>query len=119
MIWIDGLNEVIRNLFSDGFFHHLLGFIFGNHHHGQVRLNVFYARQSLQTRQTGHTFVQKNDVNITVLLALFQGIVTIANGDNFVAFFFQKHGVGFEKVNFVVRPKDFNLIHKLLLDCFN
>ena len=48
LAWVDRFDEVICNLPADRFFHDMLLFVPGNHHHGHVGFDVFYFIEHIE-----------------------------------------------------------------------
>jgi hypothetical protein len=59
--------------------------------------------ECFETAETGHHLVEEHQVE-GLLAAFFDGIVTVADGNHFVAFLLEEKDVGLEQFNLVVNP---------------
>jgi len=57
LIGIDGLDEIVGYLLSDGLLHNVLLFALGNHHHRYRRVNLLEFSQGFQTAYSRHLLV--------------------------------------------------------------
>ena len=103
LVGVDGFDEIVSYLRPYGLVHDVFLFALGYHHHRHCRHQVLDALQGFQSAQSGHHLIEQHEVKL-VLLHLFYGIGTVAHGDDFVTFLFEKHQVGLEQFYLVVSP---------------
>ena len=102
---IDGLDEIIGYLGADGLIHDVFLLALGDHDHGCGGRYLLDALKCLQTIKSGHHLVEENKVE-TTFTAKVDGIVAIANGDDLIAFLFQKNDVGAQQFYLVIHPQE-------------
>ena len=101
---IDRLEEVVGNLRPDGLVHQVFGLVFRDHHHGKRGTDGLDLAEGFQSGESGHVFVEQDEVVIT-FLAEVDGIAAVGSGGDFVAALFEEDAMGFEEVDFVVDPE--------------
>ena len=57
-------DQIIGNIAANRFFHDVLLLAFGDHHNRHVRTLLFDPRQGVKTRNSGHIFIQKDDIKL-------------------------------------------------------
>ena len=100
---IDRFEQIVVNLASDGLVHQVLSLVFGDHHHGNVGMEVFDGCQGFQSGESGHILVEEDEVEVFVA-AKFNGVTAVRGCRHFVSAFLQEDTVCFEQVDFVVDP---------------
>ncbi len=104
LVGVDGLDEVVGYLCSDGLIHDVFLLALRHHDHGRGRLDVLYLLKGLQTAQSRHLLVEQYEVE-SVLGTLLYGIAAVAHGAHIVAFLLQEDDVGVQQLYLVVDPK--------------
>ena len=101
---MDGLYQVIGNLGADGLVHDVLLLTFGDHHDGDVGVNLLDMLKCLQSAHTYHMLVQKHQV-ILAGAAHVKRIVAVGHGVNLIAFVLKEKYMRPEQVNLIINPK--------------
>ena len=104
LVGIDGFDEVVGYLASDGLVHDVLLLALGHHddrHGGGYLLD---ALQGVESGESGHHLVEQHEVEV-VLLTLLNGVRAVGHCYYFVAFLFQKEQVGLQQFHLIVSPK--------------
>ena len=104
LVGVDGLDQVVGNLLSDGLLHDVLLLALGHHHHRQRRLQLLDLLQRLQSAETGHLFVEQHHVEVP-LTALVDGVGTVRDRHHLVAFLLEEQQVCPQLFYLVVHPK--------------
>ena len=110
LVGVDGLDEVVGYLRADGLVHDVLFLALRHHDDGRGGLYVFDLPKCLQSRQSGHHLVEQNQVEC-LATAGFDGVDTIADRHDFVAFHLQKTDVAFQEFYLVVGPSNQSVVH--------
>ena len=85
LVGIHGFDEVVCNVGADGILHDVLLLALGDHHDGKVRVVFLKPLQRLQSAQSGHVFVEEDDVH-KLLLEDFQRFHSAHCGNYIVTF---------------------------------
>ena len=104
LIGVYRLYQVVGNLLSDGLLHNVLLLALGNHHHSDRGINLLEFAQGFETADTRHLLIQQHQIEVA-LTAQVEGIGTVANGHDLIAFLLEEHDVALELLNLVVYPK--------------
>ncbi len=70
LLGVDGFEQIVCNLRSDGLVHEVFGLVLGDHHHRYIGAYVLYSGQRLKAAQAWHVLVQKNKVEGAVAAQL-------------------------------------------------
>ncbi len=62
LVGINRFDQVIGDLAADGIIHQVLRFIFGDHHHRDLLIDLFYFGQCFQTGNTRHGFIEQYNI---------------------------------------------------------
>ena len=104
LVGVDGFDQVIGNLLSDGLLHDVFLLALGHHHHRQRRLQLLDALQRFQSTQAWHLFVEQYKVEI-VFTTLVDGIRTIRHRHHLIAFLLQEQQVSPQLLHLVIHPQ--------------
>ena len=103
LIRIDRLDQVVGNLVAYGLIHNILFLAFRNHYYGDMRLALLDGREGLEAGQSGHIFVENNQVKMPCS-AHIQRIASAHCGGHVIAFAVKEQQVRLQKVYLVIRP---------------
>ena len=101
---IDGFQQIVCDLRSDGLIHQIFCLVFRHHHHGHLRMQGFDGGQGFESRESGHIFIEQHEVE-GLCFAQIDGISTIIAGGDVVSSFFEKEAMGAKEVYFIIHPK--------------
>ena len=95
---------------ADGVFHQAFFFVFGDHDDRQTRVDLFDLRNSGQPVESGHHFVDQQQIHFLIADQL-DAVFRVGGGFNIVSLVAQKKDVGLQKFNLVIDPQYFGFIH--------
>lgn len=104
LAWVDGFDEVVGYFLSDSLFHDAFLLAFCNHDNGEFGVQAFDFLQCFESGQSGHILVEEDDVE-RFGAAYINSVLPVVGGEDFVVSASQVDDIGFEEVNFIVRPK--------------
>ena len=104
LVRVDRLDEVVGYLRADSHVHDVLLLAFRHHHYGCGRRQLLYLLQRFESADAGHHLVEQHQVEL-MLLALFDGICSVAHGHHLVSFALKEDDVGAQEFNLVVYPQ--------------
>ena len=85
LVGVDGLDEVVGNLLSDGLVHDVFLLALGDHDDGHLRGDLLDALQGLQTAETGHHLVEHDEVE-GAFAAFLYGVRAVGDCHHLVTF---------------------------------
>ena len=110
LVGVDGFDEVVAYLASEGLVHDVLLLTLGNHDDRELRVGGLDARERLEAADAGHVLVEEDDVDLTVA-EFVEGLGAAGHGDDLVAAFFEEKDMGLEEFNLVVGPEYGDVVH--------
>ena len=103
LIRIDRFDQVVGNFRADRLVHDVLLLAFGDHNDRGHRPDLLDARQGFETGQTGHHFVEDDQI-VLFRSSQIDRIVPVVAGLDVVPFPLKEQNVGLEEVDLVVDP---------------
>lgn len=92
---VDGLDEIVGYLRTDGLLHDVLLFTFRHHHDRCGGRHFLDTGQCLQSAHARHILIQKYEVEV-LLVTEIQGIVAIADRHHLIALLLEKKSMCLE-----------------------
>ena len=93
LVGVDGFDEIVGNVLSHSLVHDVLFLTLRYHDDGNGGLNLLDALQGFYSRQSGHHFVQQDQIEAP-LTTFLNGVKAIGHRHHLIALLFQEKQMG-------------------------
>ena len=103
LIGVDGFDQIVGDLRSDGLVHNILLLALGDHNHRRGWANLLDAGQGFESGNAGHHLVE-NDQVVTLGRSHIDCVISIIAGIDLITFGFEEENVRLQQFDLVINP---------------